>query len=92
MYTTLYIHHYTTLGTPSVPTRQCTDVCSACGDGERVPWAQDGRNPWVRASLASQEPESVRERGGLCAELFRSSREKNSNDRIDEGSLPMYSP
>jgi len=56
----------------------------------KVAWAQSWDIPWVRASLAAQDPKVVRESVSFCAELLRSSRVKSVNDRIATGSFPVF--
>ena len=56
---------------------------SACPGLE--PWAQTGRKPWVGGLCAEVSPKRVKKEGGLRAELLRSSREKNTGDRIATG-------
>jgi len=74
LYTLVYIHPIPPWVHPA-PTRQCTDVIIACRVQRAVAWAQDGNNPWVRASQRPQDLKSVIVLRPLCAELLRLSRE-----------------
>ena len=57
----------------------------------QVHQAQNGKTPWVGASRAPTDPKSVEVGRPVCAELFRSSCTNRMNDRVDEGSIPLYS-
>jgi len=52
---------------------------------EREPWAQDGRNPWVRASQTLTVVNPVEKSVPVCAESPALSRKNWMNDRIDIG-------
>ena len=54
--------------------------------------AQAKRNPWVRASCAPRDPKGVREERHVCAELFRSPCTNRMNDRVPQGTIPVYGP
>ena len=65
-------------------TGSCTEV--------RRHRAQSGRNPWVREAAVPKVPKGVTVRRRECAELLRFLLREWMNDRVDEGSIPVYSP
>ena len=87
-YTTLVYTTYHTPGTPTsltAPTMPYMPSPSVARCGWRRPWAQLGRNPWVRPLLASQDHKGVTKGVPLRAELLLFPWEKCNKDWIDEG-------
>ena len=84
-YTTLYIAQYTTLGTPVSPAVLPVPTPAMAHHGTTTPWAQEGRNPWVRASQTVIVLKGVTEGGPLCAEFSTLPGKKRMKDWIDTG-------
>ena len=86
---TPYLH---TLGIPSHPATRCCRGVHCVRWPAVTLWAQDGRIAWVRASFSPSFPKGVKEGGSFCAELFRSPREEERKDWIEQGepsSIPL---
>jgi len=85
-----YTHHYTTLGTPSYhPAVLVTSVLLHVSQW-RSPGLKRGESPGWGGLEPLRTSRVWWEKGDLCAVLLRFSRVINVDDRIDEGSFPVY--
>ena len=83
----------TPLGIPwCIPTIHVLSVRyrASCSGPQKRPWAQDGESPWVRASLASQDPKGVTKSVPVCAEFSALSRVNVDKDWIATGPSLLY--